>query len=172
MKLRFAPSASLSLLLTFAAVAAAQVPAGITPPPIRMGLWEAAVTIQSSAMGPGGAAGRTSVHRSCMTPDSWKETMQKMQSRQPNAECTTSNLQQDSHRVSFDGQCTVEQGMSVTYHVEMFLDSDTAMHGTSMAKMSGPMFPQGMQISSAISSKHISDDCGDLKPGESRPVHP
>jgi hypothetical protein len=120
-------------------------------------------------MGPAG--GHPITHQSCYTPDSWKQAMQKMQSRQANADCSSSNLQQDAHKLSFDGQCTVQQGMSITYHVEMFLDSDEAMHGSSSAKMSSPQFPQGMTMTSVISSKFISSDCGDIKPGESKPVH-
>jgi len=172
MRIRLTAVAPLSLLLSFAACAVAQIPAGITPPPIRMGLWQSTVSMQSGAMGPG-RGGAPSTHQSCMTPDSWKDAMQKMQSRQQQqANCTTSNLQQDSHKISFDGQCSVEQGYNVTYHVEMFLDGDTAMHGTSTARMSGPMFPQPMTMSSTISSKWLSAECGDVKPGESKPLHP
>src|ERR1700733_9807088 len=137
MKIRLA-LASVSLVLSFSAVASAQVP-DIAPPPIKMGLWQSSVTLTSTAMGPAG--GHPITNQSCYTPDSWKQAMQKMQSRQPNMNCTTSNMQQDSHKLSFDGQCSANQGMSITYHVEMFLDSDEAMHGSSSAKMSGPQFP-------------------------------
>jgi hypothetical protein len=168
MMLRLTSLASLPLLLCCAAVAAAQVP-NIAPPPIKMGLWQSSVTLNSTGMRPAG--GHPITNQSCYTPDSWKQSMQRMQSRQPNANCTTSNMQQDSHKLSFDGQCSADQGMSVTYHVEMFLDSDEAMHGSSSAKMAGSQFPQGMTVTTVISSKFISSDCGDIKPGESKPVH-
>jgi hypothetical protein len=168
MKFRLLTLPSLPLLLSFAALAAAQVP-NIAPPPIKMGLWQSSVTLNSTAMGPAG--GHPITNQSCYTPDSWKQSMQKMQSRQPTMNCTTSNMQQDSHKLSFDGQCSEPQGMNVTYHVEMFLDSDEAMHGSSSAKMSGPQFPQAMTMTSVISSKFVSSDCGDIKPGESKPVH-
>jgi hypothetical protein len=161
--------ASLPLLLSFAAIASAQLP-NIAPPPIKMGLWQSSVTLNSKAMGPAG--GHPISNQSCYTPDSWKQSMQKMQSRQPGMNCTTSNMQQDPRKLSFDGQCTADQGMTVTYHVEMFLDSDEAMHGSTSAKMNGPQFPQGMTMTSSISSKFISSDCGAIKPGESKPVHP
>jgi hypothetical protein len=167
MKIRTAAT-MLPLLLSFAAPASAQVP-NIAPPPIKMGLWQSSVTLNSAAMGPVG--GHPITNQSCYTPDSWKQSMQKMQSRQPTMNCTTSNMQQDSHKLSFDGQCSEPQGMNVTYHVEMFLDSDEAMHGSSSAKMSGPQFPQAMTMTSVISSKFISSDCGGIKPGESKPVH-
>jgi hypothetical protein len=134
-----------------------------------MGLWQSSVTLNSTGMGPAG--GHPIASQSCYTPGSWKQSMQKMQSRQPGMNCTTSNMQQDSHKLSFDGQCSENQGTNVTYHVEMFLDSDEAMHGSSSAKMSGPQFPQAMTMTSVISSKFISADCGDIKPGESKPVH-
>jgi hypothetical protein len=169
MKIHFAPYASLTLLLSFPAVAQ---PPALTPPPIKMGLWQSSVTVKSGGMGPMAAAGNTSAHQSCFTPDSWKQSMQAMQSRQQKMNCTTSNLQQDSHEVSFDGQCTTDQSINVNYHVEMFLDSDSAMHGTTTSKMSGPMFPQGVTMSSSIASKFISSDCGDIKPGESKSIHP
>lgn len=168
MNLRCVHGTPLLLLLSSFAFAAAQVPDGITPPPIKMGLWQATVTV-NAGMGPAGA---TSTHQSCMTPESWKDSMAKMQSRQPNTNCTTSNMQQDSHKLSFDGACSMDQGFSVTYHVEMFLDSETAMHGTVAGKMSGPNFPQPMTMGSSISSKFISSDCGGIKPGESKTIRP
>jgi len=165
--------ASLPLLLSFMALApalaSAQLP-NIAPPPIKMGLWQSSVTINAGGMGAAGGRGVT--RQSCYTPDSWKDAMQKMQSREQKMTCTTSNMQQDPHKLSFDGQCTADQGITVTYHVEMFLDSDEAMHGSSSVKMSGPQFPQGMTMSSVINSKFVSSDCGDIKPGESKPVHP
>ena len=158
-----------AIVSLFSVAAAAQIP-NVAPPPIKMGLWQSSVTLNSTGMGLAGGHPITS--QSCYTPDSWKHSMQKMQSRHPSANCTTSNMQQDSHKLSFDGQCSEAQGMSVTYHVEMFLDSDEAMHGSSRAKMSAPQFPQGMSMNSVINSKFISSDCGDIKPGESKPVHP
>jgi hypothetical protein len=168
MRIRLTAVAPLLLLASSFAFAAAQVPAGLAPPPIKMGLWEATVTA-NTGMGPKGI---TSVHQSCMTPDSWKDLMQKIQARTANVTCTSSNLQQDSHKISFDGSCSMDQGMTANYHVEMFLDGDTAMHGTTTGKISGPMFPNGMTIGSSMTSKFISSDCGDVKPGESKTVKP
>jgi len=168
MKFRVVSVAPFLLLLSSAAFATAQVPANLTMPPIKMGLWQSSVTM--TGMGPAG--GHPITNQSCYTPDSWKQSMQKMQSRQPNTSCTTSNMQQDSHKLSFDGQCSEAQGMSVTYHIEMILDSDEAMHGSSSMKMSGPQFPQGMSLTSVINSKFISSDCGSIKPGESKTARP
>lgn len=167
MKFRIVPAATLALLVSLAGLAAAQVP-NIAPPPIKMGLWQSSVTVTGGM----GAAGRAITNQSCYTPDSWKESMQNMQSRQQKMNCTTSNLQQDSHSLSFEGQCSADQGFTINYHIQMVLDSDSAMHGSSTTKMSGPNFPQGMAMSAVINSKFVSSDCGDIKPGESKSVHP
>jgi Protein of unknown function (DUF3617) len=169
MKFRITPTATLSLLVSLAGLAAAQSPLpNIAPPPIKMGLWQSSVTVTGGM----GTAGRAITNQSCYTPESWKESMQNMQSRQQKLSCTTSNLQQDSHSLSFDGQCSADQGFTINYHIQMVLDSDSAMHGSSTTKMSGPSFPQGMSMSAAINSKFLSSDCGDIKPGESKSVHP
>ncbi|HEY1499178.1 MAG TPA: DUF3617 domain-containing protein [Acidobacteriaceae bacterium] len=166
MKILFVPLAVLPLLCV---VAAAQEPIpNIAPPPVKMGLWQSTINVKPG-MGPAGAA---VTNQSCYTPDSWKQSMQSIQSRQPNTNCSTSNLHQDAHQLSFDVTCAADQGYTISYHVEMFLDSDTAMHGSTTGKMSGPAFPQGMTMGSTITSKFLSSDCGSIKPGESKPVHP
>ena len=177
MKIRLAALAPLALLLSLVAVAQTTP---LTPPPIKMGLWQSSVTVNMSAMPgmPAGAAGAggamTRVNQSCMTPDSWKNAFHSMQQRQQQtaANCTTANVQQDSHQVTFDMDCSSQQGYSTNIHVQMFLDSDEAMHGNATVKMSGANFPQGMSMTSAITSKFVSSDCGDIKPGESKPAHP
>jgi hypothetical protein len=68
--------------------------------------------------------------------------------------------------------CSGQQGFNTSIHVKMFLDSDEGMHGTVNVKMTGANFPQGMSVTSTITSKFLSSDCGDIKPGESKPVHP
>lgn len=177
MKFRLLSFASLPLLLSFAAFA--QTPP-LTPPPIKMGLWQSSVTVNMSGMPanpnmPAGAGGSmTHVNQSCMTPDSWKDAFRNMQQRrqQAAANCSTMNVSQDSHQVIFDMNCSSEQGFTSNVHVQMNLDSEEAMHGNATVKMSGPNFPQGMSMTSVITSKFMSSDCGDVKPGESKPVHP
>jgi len=60
MKLRLLSPAFLPLLLSFAALAAAQIPT-IAPPPIKMGLWQSSVTVNMSGIEqpnmPSGAGG-------------------------------------------------------------------------------------------------------------------
>jgi hypothetical protein len=169
MKTRPARFALVPLSLTV--LAAAQTDP-IQPPPIKMGLWQSEVTVNMSGMGGPGNGEHTSIHRACMTPDSWKKDMQAMHQQQQKVNCTTLNMQQDSHRISFDEQCSADEGYNTNVHVEMLLDSEEAMHGTAAVKMSGPNFPQGMSMNSRISSKYLSADCGDIKPGEQKDMKP
>lgn len=165
----------LPLFLLLTSLAAAQTDP-LAPPPIKMGLWQSEVSVDLSGIPnmPSGAASapKTSTHQSCMTPDSWKKAMQSLHNQQPSVNCTTSNMQQDAHHLSFDEQCSTQQGYNTSIHVDMQLDSDQAMHGTSAVKMSGPAFPQGMTMNSTIRSKFLSADCGSLKPGEAKAVNP
>lgn len=163
------------LPLSLAALAAAQTPAP-TPPPIKMGLWESSVTVNMSGMpnAPAGAGGSmTRVNQSCMTADSWRNAFRSMQQRQQQstAACKSASVNQDAHQLTFDIDCSSQQGFNSNIHVQMFLDSDEAMHGTATVKMSGANFPQGMSMTSTINSKFLSSDCGDIKPGESKPAH-
>jgi hypothetical protein len=178
MNLRLASLASLPLLLSFAAFAAAQTQApALTPPPIKMGLWQSSVTVNMGGMPnmPAGAGGSyTHVNQSCMTPDSWKNAFRSMQQhhQQTTASCTAANVNQDAHQVTVDMDCSGEQGYATSIHVKMVLDSEEAMHGNATVKMTGSAFPQGMSMNSTITSKFVNADCGDVKPGESKPVQP
>ena len=177
MKIRLAALA-LPLFLSFAAFAQTTP---VAPPPIKMGLWQSSVTVNMSGMPanpnmPAGAGGSmTHVNQSCMTPDSWRDAFRSMQQRRQqaaNSNCSTLNVSQDAHQVTFDMNCSSEQGFNSNVHVQMNLDSEEAMHGNATVKMSSPNFPQGMSMTSVITSKFVSSDCGDVKPGESKPVHP
>lgn len=177
MKFTAASLASLALFLASAAFASAQDTTP-TPPPIKMGLWQSSVSVNMAGMmpnAPSGAGGSmTHVNQSCMTPDSWRDAFRNMQQRrqQATANCSTANVSQDAHQMTFDMNCSGQQGISTNVHVQMFLDSEEAMHGNATVKMSGPNFPQGMSMTSVIASKFLSSDCGDVKPGQSKPVQP
>lgn len=153
----------LVLLMAFTAGASAQ-----TPPPLKMGLWEHHVTVQMSGMPNGDNSSRTIVKQSCFTSNTWKNSLQRMQSH-PNMgglSCSTSNMQQDPHHIAFDEQCTTsgQPAISTNMHIEMNFDSDESMHGSTSTTMSGPNMPQGMSVNTTIKSKFVSSDCGTLKP--------
>jgi Protein of unknown function (DUF3617) len=178
MKTRFAFSVLLPLLLTFVALAtltaAAQEPA-VMPPPVKMGLWqsESTTTVSGAPDTPMGKAmgnGHTTVTQGCLTPESWAKEMQGMEQRRHNADCTTSNFKQDSHRFSLDESCGSGQGYSSNVHFEMLIDDSENAHGQGDVKMTGPAFPQGMSMHMTMKTKFISSDCGDVKPGEGKTI--
>jgi Protein of unknown function (DUF3617) len=170
MSLRFVPVA-LATLFSFAALASGQT---ITPPPMKMGLWQTEVTMEMSGMPNGaGMPPRTITTQTCMTPDTWKNSLGNAQNRMRNmpASCTTSNVQEDSHHYTADVQCTAQQGFSTTAHIDMHFDSDESMHGTTNTTMSGGNTGMNMTMNSTIKSKFMSSDCGDVKPGQGKMVN-
>lgn len=165
MKIRFAV-----LFLAMGSLASAQsTPAA---PALHMGLWQSEVTVEISGMSGGTGAPRRIVKQSCMKRDSWKKALEQMQNQRQQVSCTTSNLQQDEHHVSFDESCTAEHNVTSTMHIAMELDSKEAMHGTTSVNISGPDVPQGISIKSTIRSKFLKSDCGALKPGEQQDAPP
>jgi hypothetical protein len=170
MNLRFAVSATLATLFSFAALASAQT---ITPPPMKMGLWQTEVSVEMSAM-PDGASvpPRIVTTQTCMTPDTWKNSISNAQNRMRNASlnCTTSNVEQDSHHYTADVQCTGQQGFTTTVHVDVQFDSDESMHGTTNTTMTGGNAQMNMTVNSTLKSKFLSSDCGDVKPGQGKMV--
>jgi hypothetical protein len=166
---RRAVPAAISLSIAFAAAASAQ-----TAPPLKMGLWQHQITVQMSGMPDGMPASRTITKQSCFTPDTWRNSLQQMQSHpaMPGVSCTNSNVQQDARHVSFDAQCTMQQGMSMNVHVDMHFDSEEAMHGTTSVTMTGDKMPSGMTVNSTIQSKFVNTDCGSVKPDDQKDVTP
>lgn len=141
-------------------------------PPLRMGLWQTEVTVEVSGLSGSTDAPSTIVKRHCMQAESWKETMQKMQNQNPSDGCTTSNLQQDEHHLSFDQSCQAKDGLTTIAHVELHLDNKEAMHGTMSMNMTAPGLSQSMSSKSSFRSKFVSADCGSLKPDEQRDAPP
>lgn len=161
-------------LLVFALFAAHSASAqDITPPPIKMGLWqnEATVTMtgmENSPMGARMAGNHTSVHQSCLTPETWQSDLAKMREHQ--AECTRTNLHQDAHSLTFDESCNSGR-ITTTVHFEATFEGGEHMHGIATARSSGPDLPQGMTMSIHMSAHYLSADCGDVKPGETKMIH-
>lgn len=161
-------------LLFCAAVASAQMTT-LNPPPLKMGLWQSTVAMQMAGMpnmpaGAAGAMGKPTTRQYCMDPGSWQKAMVTSQQSMQKANCTMSNIDQDSHHMAFDESCSVQGGMNMTMHMQMTWEGDESVHGTSTSKMTGPQFPQGMTMDMTIDSKFVSADCGGLQPGQSKPV--
>jgi len=173
MKLRIPALATLPLLASFAALAAAQT---VEAPPIKMGLWQSEVTTtmdgMPDAMGQAMGGGRTIVTQGCLTPDTWKKDIQGVQQHMHNSNCTLSNFEQDAHHIVFDQACSSGQaGFSNQTHFEMVIDDTENGHGHADSKMTGPNLPQGMAMHMTMKTKYLSADCGDVKPGEGKVIH-
>jgi len=155
-----------ALLLGFAVEA--QSP---EPPPIKMGLWQTEVTTTISGMEnmPAGRGDRTTVTQGCLTPESWQSDFAKFHQGQHDADCTMSNMHQDTHGVSFDEACA-SGSYTTNVHFEAQFDGDNHMHGTATARMTGQAFPQGVTMNMSMASHYLSSDCGDIKPGHPRTV--
>ena len=172
MMLRPAAKAAFPLFFLLASFASAQT---LNPPPIKMGLWQSESTMSMSGMPNmpmGGAmAPHKIVSQACLTPDTWQKDLQGARQHQKEMHCTLSNLHQSTHKITLDEACSPRDGMSTNMHLEMFIDSDTAMHGTVLIKMSGQNMPQAMEMKSDIASHFLSSSCGDIQPGKAKLVH-
>lgn len=165
MKLPIA-TAALPLLLSVAALAATQKPAP-APPPIKMGLWHEEVTTVISGIDGITPTPHKDVEQFCISPESWKHGLQ-ANSRGAQT-CTMSNLQQDAHHVSYDDSCG-SQPNGLVFHMDILIDDDQHMHGTAVAKMSVPGSSQQATWNSTLTDHFLSPDCGDIKPGDKKPV--
>jgi hypothetical protein len=114
-------SLAIAVLAGSAAVTAQDVP---TPPPMKMGLWqntststmtgmqippEVAARMQAMGRPMPGAAPRTTVTQSCLTPDKWQKSWSDMIGRN---NCQFTNIHQSATGMSGDVACEMPQGSS------------------------------------------------------------
>jgi hypothetical protein len=177
MNTRFAKVGAVSSLLTLAAFCAVHTLRSQTlaPPPIKMGLWqtESNATVsgmENTPMGKAMSGQHGSVTQGCLTPDTWKSSLEKMQSQVPKNDCKVSNFRQDSNSVSFDEVCAGARNNS-SVHFNAIFDDDEHMHGTVKMVMTADALPQGMTMNMDIKSHYLSSSCGDIKPGEGKVIH-
>ncbi|HUB28086.1 MAG TPA: DUF3617 family protein [Terracidiphilus sp.] len=141
-------------------------------PPVNMGLWETQTTgtasgIENTPMaGMAAMFGRQHVTQSCLTPESWKNDIQGLNSRQQRG-CTLSNVHQDAHEVSFDQACS--NGMN-NAHVDILIDGPESAHGTIVMKIALPNMTQPMTVNMTMSSHRLGSDCGGVKPGQGKMI--
>jgi Protein of unknown function (DUF3617) len=159
---------SLSLAI-FAAYRVAQAQS-VDTPPIKMGLWQTEVSTTMSGMEnmPMNHGGQhTTVSQGCLTPDTWKSSMQKMQTDAQRADCKVSNMHQDSSGLSFDESCSSARYNS-DIHFQAQFDNSENMHGSAKMKMTAQGLPQPMTMDMTMTSHYLSSECGDVKPGEAK----
>ena len=127
-------------------------------PPMRMGLWESTSQIHMDAGSmPSFMAkmmNRTYHVKSCVTPESYQKWMVSFNQQQK--ACVRSNEVWADHKYSADTTCNNGQ---MTSHTEMFLDSDTEIHGTTHMNMNGRTTGD-----STTTTKWLGADCGGISP--------
>jgi hypothetical protein len=160
----------LPLLVYLAAFTAARSEQAVEPPPIKMGLWQTESSTSMAGMpNAPGASKHTTVTQGCLTPETWKSDFEKFQKRE-DQDCKTTNMHQDSRALSVDEACTSPQYQSAM-HMEMLIDSPERIHGTGKVHITGPAFPQGMNMDFALNSHYLGSSCGNVKPGEAKVIH-
>lgn len=168
MKLSLAGLGAIPILLSLAALAAAQTPS-ITPPPENNGLWQTEVTATSTGVEKTPQPPHVRVMQYCMTPESWKNVLGVQSPQDQDSNCKRSNFHQDSHRLVFDMTCGDGSGQgSMQMHFDMSFDDAEHVHGSVLTKMQPTGMPHPMTMNTKIVSHYISASCGDVKPGDSR----
>jgi Protein of unknown function (DUF3617) len=130
-------------------------------PPVKMGLWEGSVAMKMSGADlPAGMAGignRTTVVRSCYTPESYAKAMANSQQQK---DCVRSNEVWGAKSWSFDMSCRSGQTKG---HFEMNFDSTEAAHG-SMHMTMNPGSGHPMEMDTTMTMHYLGADCGNVSP--------
>lgn len=145
--------------------------AGNKKPPVKMGLWQEEVSTTISGVDGVAAVPQRDTEQACITPESWRT--RGLQASNANR-CTTLNLQWDAHKLSYDERCGGQDSPALVFRMYIMIDNNEHMHGTAgtIIAASGSAHqgsPQGMW-ESTLTASYLGSDCGDLKPGEQRPV--
>lgn len=129
--------------------------AALTPPNVKMGLWEATIT--------NSIATATIKARSCVTPQSYQDTMAHVPPG-----CTVSNKTQTATSLSGDISCTLPHGGTTTGHIDVETPDPTTVR--SIIKLSVTANGQTVPMTMTTESHFISENCGDIAPGQSKIV--
>ena len=130
-------------------------PLGITPPPIKMGLWEATVT---SSLAP-----KALKTRSCLTPQSYQDAMAHIPPG-----CTLTNKTQTATSITGDLSCTLQHGGTTTGHIDVEMPDPATVR--SKIDLSLNVQGQTMPMTLTTESHFVSADCGDIAPGQSKVI--
>lgn len=130
-------------------------PTGTTPPPIKMGLWEATIT--------NSLATNTIKTRSCITPQSYQESIAHVPPG-----CTVTNKTQTATSISGDLSCTLQHGGTTTGHIDVEMPDPVTMRST--IKLMVNAQSQSVPMTLTTDSHFVSADCGDIAPGQAKMV--
>jgi hypothetical protein len=126
---------------------------GITPPPIKMGLWEATITNSIAA--------NSIKTQSCVTPQSYQDAMAHVPPG-----CTITNKVQTSTSITADVSCTLQRGGTTTGHLDVELPDPGTMRST--IKLTINANGQSVPMTLTTESHFLSADCGDVAPGQAK----
>ena len=127
----------------------------ITPPPIKMGLWEATVT---NSLTP-----KPLKTRSCITPESYQDAMAHIPPG-----CTITNKIQTATSITGDISCTLQHGGTTTGHVDVEMPDPTTVR--SKIDLSVNVQGQSMPMTLTTDSHFVGADCGDIAPGQGKVI--
>lgn len=130
-------------------------PSAITPPPVKMGLWEATVT---SSLAP-----KPLKTHSCLTPQSYQDAMAHIPPG-----CTISNKTQTATSITGDLSCTLQHGGTTTGHIDVEMPDPATVR--SKIDLSINVQGQTMPMTLTTDSHFVSADCGDIAPGQSKVI--
>ena len=124
--------------------------------PVKMGLWEKKMTMDT-----GTGAPRQLASKSCITPETWQEMVANMS--KPREGCTVNNVK-NAHGYTFNATCkTPNGGTMVTNGSETIQDSQHIVaESHTIMSANG----QKRQMDSKSTSTFLGADCGKIKPDQ------
>jgi hypothetical protein len=152
------------------------------PPAVKMGLWQNTATntmtglqlppdvvakLQAAGRPVPGAAPRTIVTQSCLTPDKWQKSFVDMQQ---NKDCQFTNVHQSATGMSGDMVCTTAQGSSKG-HLEASFGSQEKMNGKMHMELTTARQSQPIVMDVTFESVYQGEDCKGISPDSPKIMH-
>jgi hypothetical protein len=153
----------------------------ITPPPVKMGLWqntatntmtglqippEVAAKLQAMGRPVPGAAPRTIVTQSCLTPDKWQKSFA---DTQQSRNCQFTNVHQSATGMSGDLACTSAEGSSKG-HLDATFASQEKMSGKVHMEITSARQPQPIVMDVTFEGVYQGADCKGISPASPKIV--
>ncbi len=154
----------------------------IAPPPVKMGLWqntatntmtglqippEVAAKLQAMGRPVPGAAPRTIVTQSCLTPDKWQKSFTETQQ---NKNCQFTNVHQSATGMSGDLACTSAEGSSKG-HLDATFANQEKMSGKVHMEITTARQPQPIVMDVTFEGVYQGADCKGISPDSPKIVH-
>ena len=173
-----AVSLAMAVLAGSAAMTAQDVP---TAPPMKMGLWqntststmtgmqippEVAARMQAMGRPVPGAAPRTTVTQSCLTPDKWQKSWGDMIGRN---NCQFTNIHQSATGMSGDVACTMPQGFSKG-HIVATYSGQEKVNGKVHMEMTTESQTEPIVMDLSFESVYQGSDCKGISPDSPKVV--